>query len=72
MTDETITRVPKPGQVNLVGLTKTDYRGAPSTLCQGCGHNSIASQIIAVPTALYAQAAGIIRSPPRSWPPATS
>jgi 2-oxoglutarate ferredoxin oxidoreductase subunit beta len=35
-------------QVNLVGLTKTDYRGMPSTLCQGCGHNSIASQIIAV------------------------
>lgn len=34
-------------QVNLVNLTKSDYRGAPSTLCQGCGHNSIASQIIA-------------------------
>ncbi len=37
-------------QVNLVGLTKNDYRGHPSTLCQGCGHNSISSQIIA---ALY-------------------
>jgi len=37
-------------QVNLVGLSKNDYRGAPSTLCQGCGHNSIANQIIA---ALY-------------------
>jgi 2-oxoglutarate ferredoxin oxidoreductase subunit beta len=35
------------GQVNLVGLSKTDYRGNPSTLCQGCGHNSISSQIIA-------------------------
>lgn len=34
-------------QVNLVGLTKADYRGNPSTLCQGCGHNSISSQIIA-------------------------
>ena len=33
-------------QVNLVGLAKTDYRGNPSTLCQGCGHNSIASQIM--------------------------
>lgn len=33
---------------NLVGLTKTDYRGLPSTLCNGCGHDSIASQIIAV------------------------
>jgi len=37
-------------QVNLAGLAKNDYRGAPSTLCQGCGHNSIASQIVA---ALY-------------------
>ncbi len=38
---------PAPAQVNKVGLTKLDYKGAPSTLCQGCGHNSIASQIIA-------------------------
>jgi 2-oxoglutarate ferredoxin oxidoreductase subunit beta len=34
-------------QVNQVGLSKSDYRGNPSTLCQGCGHNSISSQIIA-------------------------
>jgi 2-oxoglutarate ferredoxin oxidoreductase subunit beta len=34
-------------QVNLIGLTKSDYRGLTSTLCQGCGHNSIGSQIIA-------------------------
>jgi 2-oxoglutarate/2-oxoacid ferredoxin oxidoreductase subunit beta len=33
--------------VNLIGLGKADYRGNPSTLCQGCGHNSISSQIIA-------------------------
>jgi 2-oxoglutarate/2-oxoacid ferredoxin oxidoreductase subunit beta len=33
--------------VNLIGLSKGDYRGRPSTLCQGCGHNSISSQIIA-------------------------
>jgi 2-oxoglutarate ferredoxin oxidoreductase subunit beta len=32
---------------NLIGLEKTDYRGRESTLCQGCGHNSISSQIIA-------------------------
>jgi 2-oxoglutarate ferredoxin oxidoreductase subunit beta len=37
-------------QVNLAGLQKSDYRGQPTTLCQGCGHNSISSQIIA---ALY-------------------
>jgi 2-oxoglutarate ferredoxin oxidoreductase subunit beta len=34
-------------KVNLVGMSRGDYKGAPSTLCQGCGHNSIASQIIA-------------------------
>ena len=37
-------------QINLAGLSKNDYRGSPSTLCQGCGHNSIASQLI---TAFY-------------------
>jgi 2-oxoglutarate/2-oxoacid ferredoxin oxidoreductase subunit beta len=36
-----------PTNVNLAGLTKGDYRGNPSTLCQGCGHNSISNQIIA-------------------------
>ena len=33
--------------VNRIGLEKGDYRGLPTTLCQGCGHNSISSQIIA-------------------------
>src|SRR5512141_2051963 len=45
MTDQSVTQTPR-GQVNLVGLAKADYRGLPSTLCQGCGHNSIAAQII--------------------------
>lgn len=36
-------RTPK---INLIGLEKTDYRGNPSTLCKGCGHDSISSQII--------------------------
>ncbi|MBK8434195.1 MAG: 2-oxoacid:ferredoxin oxidoreductase subunit beta [Chloroflexi bacterium] len=35
---------------NEIGLTKADYNGGPTTLCQGCGHNSISSQII---TACY-------------------
>ena len=35
-------------KVNDLGLRKADYGGAPTTLCQGCGHNSIASQIIQV------------------------
>jgi 2-oxoglutarate ferredoxin oxidoreductase subunit beta len=46
MTDQTITDVSRI-QVNQVGLSKNDYRGNPTTLCQGCGHNSISSQIIA-------------------------
>ena len=33
-------------QVNLAGLAKSEYRGAPTTLCQGCGHNSISNQIV--------------------------
>ena len=32
-------------KINKIGLTKKDYKGAPTTLCQGCGHNSILSQI---------------------------
>ena len=36
-----------PANANLVGLTKNDYRGNPTTLCAGCGHNSISNQIIA-------------------------
>jgi len=46
MTDQTTTSGPQL-QLNLVGLSKSDYRGLPSTLCQGCGHNSIGSQVIA-------------------------
>jgi 2-oxoglutarate ferredoxin oxidoreductase subunit beta len=33
--------------VNEVGLTRNDYKGAQTTLCAGCGHNSISNQIIA-------------------------
>lgn len=35
-------------KLNLLGLDRNDYKGRPSTLCQGCGHDSISSQIIAV------------------------
>ena len=37
----------RPANVNRIGLTQQEYRGGESTLCQGCGHNSITSQIIA-------------------------
>jgi 2-oxoglutarate ferredoxin oxidoreductase subunit beta len=37
----------KPAPTNRAGLTQQDYRGGTTTLCAGCGHNSITSQIIA-------------------------
>jgi 2-oxoglutarate/2-oxoacid ferredoxin oxidoreductase subunit beta len=37
-----------PNKANAIGFTKADYGGNPSTLCVGCGHNSIANQIIQV------------------------
>src|ERR1700741_1090905 len=37
---------PKPAQTNRIGLTLADYKGSPSTLCDGCGHDAITSQII--------------------------
>lgn len=43
MTDQAVRQA-----TNAAGLTRNDYRGLPSTLCQGCGHNSITNQIIAV------------------------
>ncbi len=40
----------RPSATNLIGLTKVDYKGLDSTLCSGCGHDSISAQII---TACY-------------------
>lgn len=36
----------KTPEVNLLGLTKNDYVGGKSTLCTGCGHDSITGHII--------------------------
>ena len=44
---QTLPMAGAPANANDVGLSKNDYRGAPSTLCQGCGHNSISNQIVA-------------------------
>jgi 2-oxoglutarate/2-oxoacid ferredoxin oxidoreductase subunit beta len=37
---------PRAPKTNLIGLEKTEYRGKPSTLCKGCGHDSISQRII--------------------------
>ena len=39
---------PPQQSVNLIGLTRNDYKGNPSTLCKGCGHDSISARIISV------------------------
>lgn len=39
---------PPAQSVNLIGLTRNDYKGRPSTLCKGCGHDSISARIISV------------------------
>src|SRR6187397_1220352 len=35
-----------PKNTNRLGFTLTDYKGGDSTLCAGCGHDAITSQII--------------------------
>jgi len=37
---------PNQDKTNAIGLTRSDYRGERSTLCPGCGHNTISAQII--------------------------
>ena len=43
---QTLPMAGAPANANKAGLTKNDYRGNPTTLCQGCGHNSISNQIV--------------------------
>jgi 2-oxoglutarate ferredoxin oxidoreductase subunit beta len=52
--------VPLPKE-NVLGLSKADYGGNPSTLCKGCGHNSIANQIIQVAFELNLEAHKVIK-----------
>ncbi len=35
-------------RTNTVGLERTEYKARPSTLCPGCGHDSISNQIISM------------------------
>ena len=47
MTYITKPKVRHPGlRTNALGLTRRDYEGSMSTLCAGCGHDSITSAII--------------------------
>jgi len=40
-----IERPGPPKKTNRIGLALLDYKGQPSTLCSGCGHDSISSQL---------------------------
>ena len=42
----TTIKPPSGGKVNRIGLPMADYKGGDSTLCAGCGHDAITSQII--------------------------
>src|SRR3972149_5785815 len=55
-------------QLNLVGLSKNDYRGAATTLCAGCGHNSISNQIIAAAYELNIVPEDVIKLSGLGWP----
>ncbi len=35
-------------RTNILGLTREDYKAGKSTLCPGCGHDSISNQIISI------------------------
>jgi len=51
--------------VNEVGLTRRDYEGSVSTLCAGCGHDSVSAAIVqacaelSLPPHRFAKASGI-------------
>ncbi len=42
----TAAQPPRPKGTNRLGLVLQDYKGKDSTLCAGCGHDAITSQII--------------------------
>ncbi len=41
-------RRPRRARVNEIGLERSAYRGGESTLCPGCGHDSISNQIVSI------------------------
>ena len=43
-----VVRAPVAPKVNSLGLEKTEYKGSNSTLCNGCGHDSISARIVNV------------------------
>ncbi len=48
-------------KVNAIGLEKVAYKGGETTLCAGCGHNSISNQIIDVAYELALESYNVIK-----------
>ncbi len=48
MTTPTVETPARGAKVNSIGLQKSDYKGNPSTLCKGCGHDTISQRIMNV------------------------
>jgi 2-oxoglutarate ferredoxin oxidoreductase subunit beta len=42
----TVAAPPPPKKVNRIGLEVLNYKGAKTTLCAGCGHNSISERVV--------------------------
>jgi 2-oxoglutarate ferredoxin oxidoreductase subunit beta len=42
----TVAAPPPPKKLNRIGLEQSEYRGLKTTLCAGCGHNSISERIV--------------------------
>ncbi|MCP5116781.1 MAG: 2-oxoacid:ferredoxin oxidoreductase subunit beta, partial [bacterium] len=40
------TQPPKSPKVNHIGLEVIEYKGGKTTLCAGCGHNSVSQRIV--------------------------
>jgi 2-oxoglutarate ferredoxin oxidoreductase subunit beta len=51
----------KKPTTNVIGLEKVDYKGGDSTLCNGCGHDSISAQIMTAAFELGIKPEGLIK-----------
>ena len=49
-------------KTNRIGLSKSDYKGVPSTMCQGCGHDRISESIINAAFELGLEAHKVIKT----------
>ena len=48
-------------RTNHLGLSRSEYKGQPSTLCPGCGHDSISNQLISMAYELGLEQRNIIK-----------